>query len=291
MSFKSTQYQIAYRKIEKNFKKYPLEDVPVQFVTIPNSFRYWAADPFLWDFNKRTFLFCELFDFNLGRGVIGYSEFKKGKFTKYKPVIVEDFHLSYPLIFEFKNDIYMMPETNEANSLLLYKAVDFPEKWEKCKIIKENCRLVDTTIFPLKDDKGFEGFSSSESADAIYKLKLDENLNLIEFKTMDLDAKTNRNGGSMIDVGDSIIRVCQDCRQTYGYTLIFRKLNLKTFEEMEQYTLSHKDIVILNSKGKSITPSGIHTYNANGNLEVIDIKRNTITLGNLFYRLLRRICK
>jgi hypothetical protein len=41
----------------------------------------------------------------------------------------------------------MIPETRERRTLELYRAVEFPQKWELVKILAENVAAVDSTIF------------------------------------------------------------------------------------------------------------------------------------------------
>ena len=41
-------------------------------------------------------------------------------------IINEPFHMSFPNVFKFENEFYMMPENSESNQLRLYNAVDFP---------------------------------------------------------------------------------------------------------------------------------------------------------------------
>ena len=62
-------------------------------------------------------------------------------------VLEEQFHLSYPYIFEHEDRVYMIPETNEANEIRLYQAVDFPLIWELKQVLMQNVSAVDTSIF------------------------------------------------------------------------------------------------------------------------------------------------
>ena len=45
-------------------------------------------------------------------------------------MIEEDFHLSYPFIFEYKEEVYIIPDSCNNRSIRLYKAIEFPMKWE-----------------------------------------------------------------------------------------------------------------------------------------------------------------
>ena len=64
------------------------------------------------------------------QGDIGLATSNDGLSWTYKQVVLDEpFHLSYPYVFKWKNDYYMLPESRQAKSVRLYKAVDFPTKW------------------------------------------------------------------------------------------------------------------------------------------------------------------
>lgn len=54
-----------------------LDDMDSPFTAIPNVWRYYRADPFLFERDGRTFLFAEMYDRLLRRGVIGCCELGK----------------------------------------------------------------------------------------------------------------------------------------------------------------------------------------------------------------------
>ena len=46
------------------------------------------------------------------------------------PVLEENFHLSFPYIFEYKDKIFMCPETHQKKEIRIYICEDFPLKWK-----------------------------------------------------------------------------------------------------------------------------------------------------------------
>lgn len=107
-----------------------------------------AADPFIF----RNYLFCELLDnrkklLGLRGGVICCSPLQDE--LDFKIIIKENFHLSYPHIFTHRKKIYMIPETYEANKLLLYECLNFPYEWQQKTVLKNNFSCIDSTIFSL----------------------------------------------------------------------------------------------------------------------------------------------
>jgi hypothetical protein len=111
-------------------------DVPAEFV----------ADPFIIRYESEFFMFFEVLNKAIGRGEIGVATSVDGHKWNYgKIVLREKYHLSYPQVFNYKGEIFMLPETAEANRVLLYKAKKFPFEWEVAGELFSG-RLLDPSI-------------------------------------------------------------------------------------------------------------------------------------------------
>ena len=64
-------------------------------------------------------------------------------------VLKLDCHLSYPFVFEWQGDYYMIPETGERNVVELYRATSFPFKWEPEKVLLEANHPLDATLIEV----------------------------------------------------------------------------------------------------------------------------------------------
>ena len=61
---------------------------------------------------------------------IGLAESKNGVNWEYRQIVIkEPFVLSYPYVFKWQDDYYMIPEAHTETSVRLYRATDFPYKW------------------------------------------------------------------------------------------------------------------------------------------------------------------
>lgn len=261
-----------------------LKDKQTEFSVIPNSFNYWAADPMVFEYKNEIFIFAELYDYKLCRGTIGYTKLNGNEFSKWKQVIVEDFHMSYPNIFVKDNIVYMVPETSGANELIMYKAVEFPDKWEKCKVIKSGVKWVDTTF--INHENEIVAFTEShENGIQDIKLKLDVDYNLLSEDIFANDDSTLRCGGRIFEYNDNYIWVTQDCSQKYGGALFFRICDKVSLKEKSKIHLSPEEL----KYDKNILLDGMHTYTSLDNIEVIDIKTRRFNIKNLFYRFFSKI--
>jgi hypothetical protein len=263
-----------------------LTDLSEPFKVLPNFAKGWAADPMIFQYNGITYLFAELFEYNTSRGVIGVSIFDGKKFSEWKTVIKEKTHLSYPFLFCHNNNIYMMPESSESNSLSLYVAVDFPYKWKKEKNIVEGVQWVDTTIYRTGEE--YYGFTETKTIPPVdFRIHLDDSLNFISKEVISQSGDNmHRCGGRMFSLNSKIFLVSQDCVKEYGSALIFRRLN-SNLAEIENIRIAPEDVKL----NRYMLRDGIHTYTATDEIEVIDIKTRRFSAINFVYRILRKVKK
>ena len=110
-----------------------------------------CADPFLWEFAGKMYCFFEYFDSTLNLGKISYVCLEDGASGVIADALVEDFHLSFPYLFEYKGEIYLCPETSSINEIRIYRCLDFPSKWAYSETIMKDVNAADTVLF---EDKG-----------------------------------------------------------------------------------------------------------------------------------------
>ena len=122
-----------------------------QAETIKNPHGRFLADPFLFAHEGRTICFVEDFFYDDNRGKISAYELTNEGHSEIGVILEEDFHLSFPYIFEFEENIYMCPETNEKNEIRLYKCNNFPDSWSFYKTIIRDVSAADSLIFPYKE--------------------------------------------------------------------------------------------------------------------------------------------
>ena len=260
-----------------------LDNQSQPFRVIKNPARYWAADPFVFKKDEKTYIFAELFDYCTNKGVIGCTQLTDSGITGWRVIIKEPWHLSYPFVFEHNGEIYIMPEMNDGRALWVYKAETFPLVWKKVSVVLDDVKYVDTTLKSEKD--GFIAFS--QEVDSIPKVFFLNNR--LEFeKYGEYEGESGcfvRPGGRFFSRDNRCYAVCQDCSQTYGGALIFFEVEtsgkgLKLGKRAKH--LRPADIAL----DSGIVKNGIHTYSATKNYEVIDIKTRRFSLLNLLGRIM-----
>lgn len=261
-------YQIAYREIKSGGL---LSDEAGEFHMIPNLRQGFSADPFLFEYKGTLYLFAEIMNNKKGVGEIGYCKWNGKRFSRWKIIISETHHLSYPLVFQEKGDIYIMPEAKSSHSLYLYRAKSFPDKWERLEPMVTGWNLCDTTLFDYRDKKLAFTTVYDEQGSHLRLLAFNDSLNqVVSYKELTDDKRVSRCGGHIICENGRFIRVAQDCSQMYGENLIFLDFSIDAagnYKEEIFKIISANEI----KKNKPMNVTRIHTYNCCHGIEVIDL--------------------
>lgn len=137
---KKIQWHIAFAK-QDNFN-----NSLANYEDIKAPLGHFFADPFVIDSNEKTFCFFEDYDERLERGSISALEIIDGEAKLLGSVLSEEFHLSFPFVFEENNEHYMIPESSECNQIRLYRALEFPTSWTLEKVLFNDICAADTMV-------------------------------------------------------------------------------------------------------------------------------------------------
>nr|GMC47673.1 glycosyltransferase family protein 64 protein C5-like [Ipomoea batatas] len=212
---------------------------------VPSNF---VADPFLYVKGDTLFLFFETKNAITMQGDIGVarSTDKGATWEQLGIALDEDWHLSYPYVFDYNGNTYMMPEGSAKGDLRLYRAVNFPTEWKLERVIIKK-PLVDSFIIP--HDGKYWLFGSDHSGIGTQKNGQLE----IWYSTTPLGPwkphKKNpiyntdksmgaRNGGRPFVYNGNIYRAGQDCGSTYGRRVRLFKIEVLTTHEFKETEVS-----------------------------------------------------
>ncbi|VFQ83679.1 unnamed protein product [Cuscuta campestris] len=203
-----------------------------------------VADPFLFVKGDILYLFFETKNPITMQGDIGVAKsVDKGVTWEHLGIALdEDWHLSFPYVFDYNGIIYMLPESSEKGELNLYRAVDFPTKWVQEKVIMKK-PIIDPSIIPhdgkywlFGSDHSGIGTQNNGQLEIWYSTSplgpwRPHTKNPIYNTDPSIGA---RNGGRPFLYNGNIYRVGQDCGDTYGRRVrVFRIQNLTTNEYAE----------------------------------------------------------
>ncbi|HET8627697.1 MAG TPA: hypothetical protein VFL91_09775 [Thermomicrobiales bacterium] len=113
---------------------------------VPPRDRFWA-DPFPIRHGDGYVLFFEEYLYATGRAHIAAMPVDRhGACGAPTTVLARDYHLSYPFVFAWDGDYYMLPETRGNRTVELYRATRFPGAWELDRVLLDGINAVDATI-------------------------------------------------------------------------------------------------------------------------------------------------
>jgi len=115
-------------------------------VLMPPADRFWADPHFLPGGADRLVLVQE-FLYACHRGRISLLRLNDaGEVAEVRSVIERDCHLSYPAVFEFGDDLYIVPESSELSRVDAYRCTSFPWRWEHARTLLDGLIAYDSSI-------------------------------------------------------------------------------------------------------------------------------------------------
>lgn len=230
---------------------------------------FWA-DPFPFEHEGKCWAFFEDYSYSKDRGVIVCSEISpQGEFGPTQICLDDQIHhFSYPHIFRAGSEIFMVPETSNANVVDLFRCQRFPDQWIRETALLQG-KFVDTTIWEHDGLWWMATTTAEPSASAgslllFYSTSITGQWTFHPANPISTDIRRNRGGGRVFLDKGRLIRPSQGGAPTYGYNVTFLEITELTKERYAERAL------------KTIGPeswpglAGIHTYNWTGKVELID---------------------
>jgi hypothetical protein len=248
--------------------------VPGQYTDLlPPQDRDWA-DPFPVKHEGVEWVFFEEFEYARGIGYLSVAPLGLQHFTaKPRPIIVEAFHLSYPFVFQYKGEYYLIPETSERRCIQLYRATRFPFEWKLDRVLMEGTAVIDATLAEIDGvwwmfccDIGDRTLPWGElhlfSAESPFGPWTPHPRNPVV-----ADVRHARPAGRLFLRGGAWYRPAQDCSIAYGHALSLRRIDVLNEAEFHETEVARLD--------PTWEPGlcGVHTLNASENLTLIDVRR------------------
>jgi hypothetical protein len=220
-----------------------------------------VADPFLLRRSDHWYLFCEAWNDNSGRGEIGFATSVDGLEWSWSGIVLrEDFHLSYPHVFEHNGTVYMVPETRQADTVRLYAALSFPHDWRLVNVLIRG-PYADSTVF-FHD--GVWWMFSQRGLDEMrifYSGQLDDGWTMHPMNPIWPGNRTySRPGGRVIQVHGDLYRFAQDGVLTYGNNL--RAMRIKHLSKLEFEEEEIPQSPVLSASLKGWNALGMHHLDA-----------------------------
>lgn len=272
------------------------------------TYKYWFADPVPCKVGNQCYIFMEVYDRFRKKGYIGVSSIdnKKGTISNPKKIIEETCHMSFPYVFRYQNNLYMIPETHEMKQIRIYKMGRDIYEWNLYHAYDTKEELSDTivlfknqTLYFLNTEKNVR--NPYQTRMHLFKVEnLSHKSALIEIplekcSSLSPDSEgggysyCNRNGGIVIQNQEKIYRVIQESEDLwYGKDLVVREI----LSYGDEGYAESEDIIKLEAGSVPVRirrkhkKLGIHTYGWTDGFEVVDMN-----IRQLSYVIFRQFVK
>jgi len=238
---------------------------------MPPKDRDWA-DPFVVEKSGRYYIFFEELPYAAGKAHIAMLELDRaGRVSAPQRVLEADHHLSYPYVFEHDGQLWMLPESARNRRVELYRCVDFPLQWKRERVLLDDVRLVDATLYRTADRWWM--FANSAAAGS---RMFDDELHLFHAERLSgewrphpknpvkSDARSSRPAGALFSRNGALYRPAQVCVPRYGAGLAIHRILKLTPEDYAERLVER----MLPPPESGLF--GLHTMNRAGDLLVVD---------------------
>jgi hypothetical protein len=262
-------WRLAVRKSAVPLHVNASRDALTEFRWLPTARGHSWADPRLFGHGSSNWLFFEQWQNGLSKGEIWCGLLRQdGVLSEVRPCLRQSYHLSYPQLLEEQGEIFLIPESEQAGGVDLYRARYFPDDWVlERRLIDFPC--VDPTVFRWQDRwwmivspqnvKGVAALSWLFSAPRLTGPWLVHPAGPVA-----ASAENARGAGPVFLYESKLIRPSQDCGLSYGKALIFNEILSLDGEGYAEAAIARVD------PGWKPGLAGVHTYSRLNDWEVID---------------------
>ena len=232
--------------------------------------RGFLSDPFGAVVGGDLTVLYEYFDYRRGRGTINSIDLRDWtERIDYEPVLDRGCHMSYPYVLEHEDEIYCIPETAGAREVPLYRAVEFPRRWEKVATLLDGFAGVDATVFRHEGRFWLTCTDNEDNPDTNllvwHSSRLEGPWVAHAANPVKVDVRSARPGGTPFVHRGELYRPAQDCSSTYGGRIVVNRVTRLTPQEFAE-----EPAATFEPSAGSPFPHGRHTLSAVGDITLVD---------------------
>jgi hypothetical protein len=231
-------------------------DIPAAFV----------ADPFMIQAGGNWYMFFETMNRETKKGEIGLAVSQDAISWKYRSIVLrEPYHLSYPYVFEWHHQYYMIPETYQAGGVRLYKAVEFPTQWAFAGTLLAGPYYVDSSIFRYDEKWWLFTDASPNARHDTLRLFWTEDLwgrwtEHPHSPIISSNPEIARPAGRVIVIDGRPIRFTQACYPVYGTEVRAFEITELTITTYQERAIGPNPLI--GATGSGWNKSGMHHIDA-----------------------------
>lgn len=261
---------------------------PPRWIDNPGPYRFYA-DPFGLEADGCLHVLAEAYDYRSKHGHIAYFTFDAALNLRASGVALQTpHHLSYPFLIRDADAIYLLPEAHRSGRLTLYRAEQFPHRWQEAQVLL-GLPAIDPSVI-AHDGRWWLFFTLPGHPRALSELHvayadaLTGLWHLHPRNPVRVAPDSARPGGTPFVLGGEIILPVQDNRVTYGGGLRLLRITQLSPQDFAADILTDLDAPVDDSG----FTHGIHTLSEAGNWLLFDVKRIHRGQGRRLVNLQRR---
>ncbi|MEB4590151.1 hypothetical protein VSS37_04085 [Candidatus Thiothrix sp. Deng01] len=250
---------------------------------IPSRDRFWA-DPFVVEHEGEQYVFFEELVYANGVGHLACIRLNAdGSYSDPVTILEKPYHLSYPFIFKYQGQYYLIPETAENHTIEVYRCEAFPYRWVFEKNLMENVEAYDSTLLEHAGRwwmfVSMRNHQSCSPSEALYLFYADNPLSTQWHahpqNPVVARASHARPGGGIFEEGGRLYRPSQNCAGVYG-----RGLNINLIRQLDTSTYREETVSRYVPDGAN-DMNGVHTLGLGEKISVSDAVHIHRRLGML----------
>lgn len=215
----------------------------VKLITTSDFTSTYLADPFPVFHQGITYVFSEKYDKKANKASIVCASMQGNELQDLQVIIQEDWHLSYPYVFEEKGGYFLIPESAETGKLYLYQASNFPFQWERKSVFFE-AEAYDPTLFQkdgkywlFVNQKPHPACSSFDELNLYFCDSLHTpNWTAHPMNPIVSDVRKSRPAGKLFHKDGKLYRPAQDSGKRYGHRIAVQEILKLTESDYEEHT-------------------------------------------------------
>jgi hypothetical protein len=228
------------------------------------------ADPFGVARGGKVHALCEEFSYRASKGRISAVEWSARGFSGAPAEAIRlPVHASYPCLVEDQGEVWCIPETSQAGEIALFRAVEFPRRWEKVVTLLQGFAGLDPTVFQHAGRWWLMATERGPEEDAALRLWHAADLRgpwtPHARNPVKTDVRSARPGGLPFVHEGALYRPAQDCSRSYGWRVVIQRVTALT-----PSTFAEEPVAVLEPSPGSAFPLGRHTLTPVGDMVLLD---------------------
>ena len=193
---------------------------------------FWA-DPFPVEKDGRLWVLLEVLPFSTQCGYLAAVElFADGSYSAAQTIMDTASHLSYPFVFNWQGELYMLPEAGATREVSLWKCEQFPNQWTKAATLLTDVFYTDATLI---EHNGLwwmfltigeeDGICTQDELHIYYADSPLGTWTRHPENPVKSDARSARPAGNLFHRDGALYRPAQDCATGYGKATVLNRID------------------------------------------------------------------